>query len=556
MDPDPHHVLLAAEIRECTAMKEMLVASKICSFSAPDPARNRPDFISISIEFEARLPESAIMGGVRGKSQGCGTCRARKIACGQERPRCSQCLKSNRQCTGYQRDKVFVLVQPDAKESARTTRQDVAKIGPNHFDQGPGLEIIMSCNIRQQLLDAFIGRCLHHPRFRTRSWYRPWLFLLPDISTRSKALEFSTLAISSAAIGRKFNDSRLVHQSLRAYTRALREMQKALWGGSLREDETLAACLVLSLYELLECPDNGADAYQNHCQGYLSLVKARGMDAHTDGIGHDLFVGVRLQGILHAIGHRVPNFICEPAWCRDPWVSRPKRMADRIADCLARMPSILQRYDRLSSLHRKEILDSTYGLVQECLRIDQTLQDIYEDLRLQAEGPLYWPVLSPSFKNSVQGQGWFPVIYDFPDLRTATLLMLYWASRAMLWATLSNLHDVIKLQGVHGSTPAFVEVTSEKHDPSPSNDKEISSERNSPPLHDGQIYLRMARNVCQSLEYCLQEDMSLLGILAASIPVIITVWAIRYRHNDEAELAWLMNASQKMRQGLRMWTYI
>lgn len=75
-------------------------------------------------------------------------------------------------------------------------------------------------------------------------------------------------------------------------------MQKALWGGSLiREDETLAACLVLSLYELLECPDNGADAYQNHCQGYLSLVKARGMDAHTDGIGHDLFVGVRLQGV-------------------------------------------------------------------------------------------------------------------------------------------------------------------------------------------------------------------------------------------------------------------
>lgn len=220
------------------------------------------------------------------------------------------------------------------------------------------------------------------------------------------------------------------------------------------------------------------------------------------------------------------------------------------------MPSILQRYDRLSSLHRKEILDSTYGLVQECLRIDQTLQDIYEDLRLQAEGPLYWPVLSPSFKNSVQGQGWFPVIYDFPDLRTATLLMLYWASRAMLWATLSNLHDVIKLQGVHGSAPAFVEVTSEKHDPSPSNDKEISSERNSPPLHDGQIYLRMARNVCQSLEYCLQEDMSLLGVLAASIPVTITVWAIRYRHNDEAELAWLMNASQKMRQGLRMWTYI
>jgi hypothetical protein len=188
--------------------------------------------------------------------------------------------------------------------------------------------------------------------------------------------------------------------------------------------------------------------------------------------------------------------------------------------------------------------------------MDQSLRDIYEDIRLQEEGPLYWPVLSPSFKDSVQSQGLFPVIYEFPDLKTATLLMLYWSSRAMVWATVSNLYDVIRLQGVHAITVPIVDVTSEKHDPSPTNDGENLSERDSPTQHDGQNYLKMARNVCQSLEYCLQEDMSLLGILAATVPVIITVWAIRYRHNDEAELAWLMNASQKMRQGLRMWTYI
>lgn len=100
-------------------------------------------------------------------------------------------------------------------------------------------------------------------------------------------------------------------------------------------------------------------------------------------------------------------------------------MADRIADCLAAMPSILQRYDQLSSLPRQEVLDSTDGLVEECLRIDQTLQFIYEDLRLQVEGPLYWPVLSPSFKDGAHGQSLFPVIYDFPDLKTAAMLMLY-----------------------------------------------------------------------------------------------------------------------------------
>ncbi|RLL94673.1 hypothetical protein CFD26_102689 [Aspergillus turcosus] len=497
------------------------------------------------------------MGGVRGKSQGCGTCRARKIACGQERPHCSQCLKSNRQCAGYRRDKVFVLVQPDAKESSRTTRQgkDIARLKPNTLDQGPGHEIIMSCQIRQQLLDAFIGRCLPHPRFRARSWYKPWLFLLPDIPTRSKVLQFSTLAISSAALGRRFHDGALIQQSLKAYTLGLREMQKALWSDTLRyEDETLAACLVLSLYELMECPDNGDGAYQSHCKGYLSLVKARGMDAHIDGIGHDLFMGVRLQGILDAIGHRVPNYICDAAWCRDPWALRPKGMAGRIADCLAAMPSILQRYDRLSSLRRKEVLDSTYRLVEECLRIDRTLQDIYEDIRVQVDGPLYWPVLSPSFKDGVHGQDLFPVIYHFPNLKTASMLMLYWASKALLWATLSNLHDVIQLQG-HSITAPIVEVTSEKHDASPNSDEVISIERDSPALHDRQ-YMSMACNVCQSLEFCLQEDMSLLGTLASSVPVILAIWAIRYRHNDEAELAWLIGASQKMRQGLRMWDYI
>ncbi|RHZ59260.1 Zn(II)2Cys6 transcription factor [Aspergillus thermomutatus] len=496
------------------------------------------------------------MGGVRGKSQGCGTCRARKIACGQERPSCSQCLKSNRQCLGYRRDRVFVLVQPGAKESSRTTRQDHAN-NQIILDQGPGNVIIMSCHIRQRLLDEFIGRCLPHTRFLSPKHYRPWLFLLPDIPTRSKALEFSTLAISCAALGRKFQDTALIHQSLKAYTRGLREMQRALWNASLMHDnETLAACLVLSLYELMECPDNGADAYLSHCRGFLSLIKARGMDAHTAGIGHDLFLGVRLQGILDAIGHRVPNFLCDRAWCQDPWTSRPKRMADRIADCLADIPSILQRYDQLSSLNRADILNSTYLLVGECLRIDQTLQDIYEAIRLEVSGPLYWPVLSQSFQSSAPGQGQFSVVYNFPDLKTATLLMLYWASKALLWATLSNLYDVIQLQDLRGAAASIVEVTSEKHNLGPNKYDESSPDRDSPTRDDGQNYMSMARNVCQSLEYCLQEDMSLLGIFAASTPVIIAIWAIRYRQNDEAELAWLMGVSQKMHQGLRMWPYI
>jgi hypothetical protein len=63
------------------------------------------------------------------------------------------------------------------------------------------------------------------------------------------------LGISAAALGRLYNDTALINESLSLYTQGLRELQKALWNPALMyDDETFATCLSLSLYELMECP--------------------------------------------------------------------------------------------------------------------------------------------------------------------------------------------------------------------------------------------------------------------------------------------------------------
>lgn len=74
------------------------------------------------------------MVGVPGKYKGCETCRRRRVKvwtaacsspgpttdkptrqCSNERPHCSNCTNSGRQCEGYERERVFITGTPETK---------------------------------------------------------------------------------------------------------------------------------------------------------------------------------------------------------------------------------------------------------------------------------------------------------------------------------------------------------------------------------------------------------------------------------------------------------
>lgn len=128
--------------------------------------------------------------------------------------------------------------------------------------------------------------------------------MLLELPLKTKVLDRSLLALSAASLGRAYGDQTLIHESASLYVRSLSELQRALWNPRLAcDDEILAACLTLSMYELMECPSEGAHAYASHCEGILALIQHRGPHAHRSGLARQLFLTTRMQGVCSFSSH-------------------------------------------------------------------------------------------------------------------------------------------------------------------------------------------------------------------------------------------------------------
>lgn len=118
--------------------------------------------------------------------------------------------------------------------------------------------------------------------------------MLHNLPTFTTALEAAVLAIFTARLGRENNDQALVRESLKFYTQGLWELQRALWSRSLMyRDETLAVCVVLLMYEVVECPDKSDHGWLGHTRGCTKLVELRGPTAYGSEFAHRLFVTFR-----------------------------------------------------------------------------------------------------------------------------------------------------------------------------------------------------------------------------------------------------------------------
>lgn len=123
---------------------------------------------------------------------------------------------------------------------------------------------------------------------------RSWLKSLPILSDYTKALEASVLAIATAKLGRVNGNEVLIHESLKFYVNGLWELQKALWDPKLMyKDDTLAACMGLIMYEVVECPDKTLTAWVAHMKGCAKMFEMRGPDTYGSDFGHELFLSFR-----------------------------------------------------------------------------------------------------------------------------------------------------------------------------------------------------------------------------------------------------------------------
>ncbi|GFF93042.1 hypothetical protein IFM60648_09949 [Aspergillus lentulus] len=410
------------------------------------------------------------------------------LKCGQQMPECLQCSRSNRICPGYKRDYVFVEVDPAAKAIQPTPQQNLALIQTSHH---------------QQLLNYFCCHCV--PDTKGPFGGRPWLSQLPQMPIDTGALKASTLALCTALVGRSTGNKALVHESLKLYTRGLRALQVALQSSSLvRHDETLAACLVLAMYEITECPARHIVGYYQHCRGLLSLIQLRGVGAHASGLGHQLFLAIRVHLLK-------PSFLAEPSWMDKPWQNAAKRPYDRIVECMAFAPRLFHQLNIYTRLPYAEKVPLMSRLLKEFEFLDTTLQVIYKEIKDTVSGPMYWSILSKDSGcagNPMKGPV-FPVAFQFPDLKTAANLMVLWATSSLLRRGWNAAYKDLR----QGSYSEIMVVP-----------REVTS---------------VVTKVCQSAEFCLNETNLMFGGFVASMPLAICKAALQGDGLHDWRVAWI-----------------
>lgn len=254
------------------------------------------------------------------------------IKCDLQRPICFNCIKSKRTCLGYDKNVRFIPVRAsltdekivvtssfDTLHQAPSETLEESRILQNtpsstdgatgsiiarrhQFSPFSASDLLCGAANRQQLLSVFITTCIPTGAGGvadpSKGGSGSWMLQLPQLFMQTPALQTAVSAIAASILGRQHDDRDFVNESLKFYTSGLRELQKSLWNPDLMyNDEILAVCLCLGLYEAMECPGDARQAYYNHCKACMRLVEARGAERHMSGVAHELFLGIRAQGV-------------------------------------------------------------------------------------------------------------------------------------------------------------------------------------------------------------------------------------------------------------------
>ncbi len=279
-----------------------------------------------------------------------------RLQCDGKKPKCVNCTKSRRLCTGYQRLRAFVLskemVSSEAVEDHKADKRPSLLPHSEEAESGPVLISRWRADRRKRhstpsarehrrimldrgsVVDLSSLLALHvFPRNVFRTQFidliirhnfpaavlegqadlkcRHWLLQLPDLTTLTPALENAVLAICTARLGRLDGHDGLCNESLRLYSQSMADLRCALREPALRHhDQTLAACTALTMYELAECPGQLMDGYISHYYGAMALLELRESDVQSS-LANSIMYSLRIQ----SVSARPADFTYSPLYC-------------------------------------------------------------------------------------------------------------------------------------------------------------------------------------------------------------------------------------------------
>ncbi|KAF5577843.1 transcriptional regulatory moc3 [Fusarium pseudoanthophilum] len=212
----------------------------------------------------------------RGASQGCVTCRQRRVKCDERKPWCKACLRLGIECTGY--DKRGLRFKDE------TVRYEISSAAVTRVSKRTKQSSLERTIIRlpsdhpQDLAVPFfltyvtdVGRSLESTR-GFLEFVRPALASERHDSALSTAVTATSIKIWSM-IGKLPSSSPLPYQLLvKALSRLHQATEEPV---ERRRDETVLAALVLQMHDTLSAVSGQSRAHGAHREGALTLLLQR-----------------------------------------------------------------------------------------------------------------------------------------------------------------------------------------------------------------------------------------------------------------------------------------
>ncbi|KAF9890762.1 hypothetical protein FE257_005631 [Aspergillus nanangensis] len=260
-------------------------------------------------------------------SRGCRMCLSRRIKCDETRPHCDRCVSKNLKCPGYHLPVEFrhqkVLQSQNANRQSSTRSSGALIRKPNLLIPQLTLDEAVAPNlayeaISSQTKESFYGWLMYYfPRNYSSIACRVdvnWMDFIRSLTPSNcpDALMWAIRALITFQMGSLQNSNKAICSARHMYGRGLHHLQSLLQSENALRDETLAACVLLAGYEVLD--GTSVNTWVTHTRGLRSLMCARGPSAHKSGIGRTLLLSFRPFTVAEAFVLGESCFLGSPEW--------------------------------------------------------------------------------------------------------------------------------------------------------------------------------------------------------------------------------------------------
>ncbi|ORX96166.1 hypothetical protein BCR34DRAFT_497951 [Clohesyomyces aquaticus] len=488
------------------------------------------------------------MVGVAGKSKACHECKRRRVKCGFERPTCTRCARARLQCSGYSHRTFFInktLADPSAsapdvlanKKHGRLNRpfsraiqaqlDDLVNLAKESTTSPSRFRLAAFCLLQKTYLPNPIVADANQSHAAPEIWFRAVCELEDSCPVLDHALiAFCTIQVYVSKTGTVSYD-----EASEKYNTTLRHLSTALHSEeNARLEYVLAAILVLSTCELFFFPtDNGLRVHVQGISDVLGLMK-RSTDVPKI-IWIRLWSRLRVISVLQQLTGGQRDSVSATQWKELlPDVMNLDPL-DQLIDIACELTQILDVATKVSPACRSGDADEVESAAMPFWSILRDIHAWQSSLCAASPEPLYRAVSSklnnPS--DDTHNTKLFPFALEFSSSQTATHFVASWAFQLHIHTILQCLLEEHRnAEAVHSQlTDLFQSFDGFQHE-----------------SH------KLARLLCQSVEYCYRIEMGTFGLQTMVYPQ----WVMRQffaRYGSRREIQWCNNIGNMSGVGTR-----